>query len=862
MNPNGTKSQSPREMCLDNMIITSNKKKQKHKNVSNIKHNDIINKFLSMIYRDIQKRSSKPFDFLTFNELTDLPLILCEKVINTVAPSGVINENVFIETCKILFFSNNDLYLKRIELFCEICDFKKRSLIYKSDLKVLLLHLHMHIIAFIYQSDLIDLINNFFEKKSVFPTNSFLHKSMNSNGDLLYIFSLFFDKFSFGNTEQLNLFAKRHYKSKLKFNDYCKRIYDTKHVSDKAIEYGKKIIKAQFDKEAFDEDSDKQLNELDDFEKEISFALKEFECLGTHINNNNKLISGAEHAFSTATTSDFKKRSRIIKEMERRCESENKDEYDDEEYNEESRLTKLVGLFVKSRGFYFGNINTNNNTNTNHILSTRRAVSTKRDYDNPLNEADIYETMLNSSTIRYNMNKYYDDNNNTPYNEIICFKQSKKLKSLLQVKLIHIHSFLFYFKLKKKGKRNTKVSKRTSIIAFQSNIINSSTFDPLFQSSQQVYSLNNSFRMASMANEHSMSKKKPKYILKRIILTKRLFPAIIKYPNKTYFQLQLSFSMHNTQSILNFYSEEEIALVAFTKTLSQSQHQCGRNLTDIYEIGNEIGNGKFGNVKIATHRITTKQVAIKVVSKIDSNTEESYKSNKWENDIFKFMQNASLGCENINKCFEYFETLNYLYYIIEYSPDGNLKEYLLKLETSSLKLSAENIDDITKQLLNGISFLHTYGIIHRDIKHTNVLVEKIKITGNKKLSRKQQPPIIVKIIDFGLSKAMGHDEVASEPYGSLCFKAPEVIMGVNYDFGIDIWSLGITLYFVMFLKYPIQAQDKSTLKDKIVSENFLESMIQEGLRVAPLTAKITFQCLVKDPYKRAFAMKLLHEIGS
>ena len=48
---------------------------------------------------------------------------------------------------------------------------------------------------------------------------------------------------------------------------------------------------------------------------------------------------------------------------------------------------------------------------------------------------------------------------------------------------------------------------------------------------------------------------------------------------------------------------------------------------------------------------------------------------------------------------------------------------------------------------------------------------------------------------------MGYDEYASEPYGSLCFKAPEIIMGVNYDFEIDIWSLGITLYFVMFLKY-------------------------------------------------------------
>ena len=114
----------------------------------------------------------------------------------------------------------------------------------------------------------------------------------------------------------------------------------------------------------------------------------------------------------------------------------------------------------------------------------------------------------------------------------------------------------------------------------------------------------------------------------------------------------------------------------------------------------------------------------------------------------------------------------------------------------------------------------------------------------------------IKLIDFGLSKAMGYEDTAIEPYGSLSFKAPELILENPYSFGVDLWSLGITIYYVMFHRFPVKANDKSS---KILSENYLGTMIQKGVTFAAYALKVIFQCLVKDPTKRINADDLLSE---
>ena len=84
-----------------------------------------------------------------------------------------------------------------------------------------------------------------------------------------------------------------------------------------------------------------------------------------------------------------------------------------------------------------------------------------------------------------------------------------------------------------------------------------------------------------------------------------------------------------------------------------------------------------------------------------------------------------------------------------------------------------------------IYYLHSYGIIHRDIKLDNILMTD--------LSEKAD----IRLLDFGLSKIIGEDEKCTEPYGTLSFVAPEILEGKPYDKSVDLWSLGIITYALL-----------------------------------------------------------------
>lgn len=92
---------------------------------------------------------------------------------------------------------------------------------------------------------------------------------------------------------------------------------------------------------------------------------------------------------------------------------------------------------------------------------------------------------------------------------------------------------------------------------------------------------------------------------------------------------------------------------------------------------------------------------------------------------------------------------------------------------------------------------------------------------------KQNNNINVKLIDFWLSKVMTLDDSSYENYGTLFFNAPEKMQGNSYTFTADICSLGMTIFYLMFRRFPVEEKDKSAFKSKIIHENFLETFIQK-----------------------------------
>jgi len=84
-----------------------------------------------------------------------------------------------------------------------------------------------------------------------------------------------------------------------------------------------------------------------------------------------------------------------------------------------------------------------------------------------------------------------------------------------------------------------------------------------------------------------------------------------------------------------------------------------------------------------------------------------------------------------------------------------------------------------------LAFLHSFGVVHRDIKLENVMMSDTTDQA------------IPKLADFGLAKMIGPTERADEPFGTLGYAAPEVLKKEPYGSGCDLWSLGCISYALL-----------------------------------------------------------------
>ena len=253
------------------------------------------------------------------------------------------------------------------------------------------------------------------------------------------------------------------------------------------------------------------------------------------------------------------------------------------------------------------------------------------------------------------------------------------------------------------------------------------------------------------------------------------------------------------------------------------------NLTDLYEVTSKLGNGKFGLVKLGINKQTKKKVAIKIMSKSDMNTED-LELVRTEIEILKICQHP-----NIIHLYEVFENEKYFYIIMEYCGGGDLFSYL---EKRHFHIKEEQACRIIHKMLTALYYLHSYGIIHRDIKPENVLM-----TSNEDNAD-------IKILDFGLGKILGPNECCTEPYGTLSYVAPEVLLEKSYNKQVDAWSLGVTAYLLIGGSLPFDhpKNDREIARQTIndpppFKGNVWKRVSREGIDFVK-------KLLEKDPEKR------------
>ena len=228
------------------------------------------------------------------------------------------------------------------------------------------------------------------------------------------------------------------------------------------------------------------------------------------------------------------------------------------------------------------------------------------------------------------------------------------------------------------------------------------------------------------------------------------------------------------------------------------------NLTDIYEIEEKIGNGKFGLIKKGINKKTRAEVAIKIMSKKEM-TIQDLELVRTEIEILKICQHP-----NIIQLYEVFENLDYFYIIMEYCKGGDLFSYL---EQRNFHLPEPQACKFMHKMCAAVYYIHSYGIAHRDLKPENVLM-----TSNDENAD-------LRILDFGLSKIIGPEEKCTEPYGTLSYVAPEVLLDVPYGKEVDLWSLGVITYLMLGAALPF---DDKNSEEEIARKTCLEEPPYKG----------------------------------
>ena len=153
--------------------------------------------------------------------------------------------------------------------------------------------------------------------------------------------------------------------------------------------------------------------------------------------------------------------------------------------------------------------------------------------------------------------------------------------------------------------------------------------------------------------------------------------------------------------------------------------------------------------------------------------------------------------------------LDYFYIIMEYADDGDLSKKIKQQKnkkTSEKYFPEETIVKYFYQICQGINYIHSKNVIHRDIKSQNIFLNK---NGS------------IKIGDFGIAKALSKtNSNAMTVIGTPYYFSPEIINGEPYNYKTDIWSLGVVLYELCTLKLPFDSNNIAQLSMKILRGNY------------------------------------------
>ena len=298
-------------------------------------------------------------------------------------------------------------------------------------------------------------------------------------------------------------------------------------------------------------------------------------------------------------------------------------------------------------------------------------------------------------------------------------------------------------------------------------------------------------------------------------------------------------SIASTLKECEYYKGECNKLISYIKDYYKNNNSYPNTTLNFYKIGRILGKGAFGKVNIALHLASGRLVAIKSFNKKKLLTRRAKRKIKTEIEVLSKLRNPF--CTQI---YDYFETDTHILIVMEYIC-GDLLGFMRKRS----KITESTAKIIFKQIIKGLQYIHKKKIVHRDIKLDNVLID---LTNT------------VKICDFGVSRILQPGDIMYENCGTPAYIAPEIFKNEGYEgYSCDIWSAGVTLYYMLAGVQPFKGGKIEELKEIILKGEYEQikdiskeanDLINKMLKLNPKD-RITIEEILKHPWLKNVDIK-------
>ncbi|XP_076722443.2 mitogen-activated protein kinase kinase kinase 19 isoform X3 [Callospermophilus lateralis] len=256
--------------------------------------------------------------------------------------------------------------------------------------------------------------------------------------------------------------------------------------------------------------------------------------------------------------------------------------------------------------------------------------------------------------------------------------------------------------------------------------------------------------------------------------------------------------------------------------------------------GEILGKGAYGTVYCGLtsqgQLIAVKQVTLDTSDKLA--TEKEYRKLQEEVDLLKALKHVNIVAY-LGTCLEE----NIVSIFMEFVPGGSISSIINRFGPLPEMVFCK----YTKQILQGVAYLHENCVVHRDIKGNNVML---------------MPTGIIKLIDFGCAKRLAwaglngtHSDMLKSMHGTPYWMAPEVINESGYGRKSDIWSIGCTVFEMATGKPPLASMDRMAAMFYIGAHRGLMPPLPDHF--SENASDFVRMCLTRDQHERPSALQLL-----